>query len=584
MRYLALACDYDETLASQGRVAAEILAALERLLASGRKLILVTGRQLEDLLRTFPHVGLFERVVAENGALLYRPASRDISLLGSPPPAEFVSALRARRVEPLSTGEVIAATRHPHESTVLEVIRQLGLELQVIFNKGAVMVLPAGINKATGLAAALREMRLSPHNVVGIGDAENDHAFLSLCECSATVANALRTLKEGADTVMRAADGKGVAELIDGLVADDLRTYDHRLTRHHILLGSRDDELEVRISPYGINLLLVGSSGSGKSTLAAGFLERLTEQGYQFCIIDPEGDYESAEDAIVLGDSKQPPKVAEVLQLLENPEQNAVVNLLGLALEERPSFFVGLFSRLQELRMQTGRPHWIVVDEAHHLLPSAWNPAPLLLTQELIGMMLITVHPDQIAPTVLSSVHTVIAIGQSPEVSLRAFSEALGQAPPVVDHVSLHPGEALLWSRQPAAMPYPLRIAPSRAQRARHRRKYAQGELGVDKSFYFRGPEGKLNLRCQNLVLFVQLAEGVDDATWMYHLRRGDYSRWFRDAIKDEDLAAEAARVEEQASLSPAGSRGLIRAAIEQRYTLPASSPKPVADNGALTS
>jgi hydroxymethylpyrimidine pyrophosphatase-like HAD family hydrolase len=339
MRYLALACDYDETLASQGRVAAETLAALERLLASGRKLVLVTGRQLEDLLRTFPHVGLFERVVAENGALLYRPASRDVIPLGSPPPSEFVGALRARGIEPLSTGQVIVATVHPHETTVLEVIRQLGLELQVIFNKGAVMVLPAGINKATGLAAALREMRLSPHNVAGIGDAENDHAFLSLCECSATVANALRTLKQGADTVTRAADGMGVVELIDALAADDLHTYEQRLTRHHILLGSRDDGNEVRISPYGVNLLLIGTSGSGKSTLAAGFLERLSEQGYPFCIIDPEGDYESAEGAIVLGDSRQAPRVAEVLQLLENPEQNAVVNLLGLALEERPSFF-----------------------------------------------------------------------------------------------------------------------------------------------------------------------------------------------------------------------------------------------------
>ena len=48
----------------------------------------------------------------------------------------------------------------------------------MIFNKGAVMILPSGVNKATGLAAALEELGLSPHNVVGVGDAENDHAFL----------------------------------------------------------------------------------------------------------------------------------------------------------------------------------------------------------------------------------------------------------------------------------------------------------------------------------------------------------------------------------------------------------------------
>src|SRR6266446_10126510 len=55
------------------------------------------------------------------------------------------------------------------------------------------------------------------------------------------------------------------------------------------------------------------------------------------------------------------------------------------------------------------------------------------------------------------------------------------------------------------------------AQRLRHSRKYAEGELGEDKSFYFRGQEGSLNLRAQNLVLFLQIAEGVDDGTWLYH-------------------------------------------------------------------
>jgi hypothetical protein len=107
-------------------------------------------------------------------------------------------------------------------------------------------------------------------------------------------------------------------------------------------------------------------------------------------------------------------------------------------------------------------------------------------------------------------------------------------------------------------------------ERRRHQRKYAQGELGEDKSFYFRGPEGKLNLRAQNLVLFMQLADGLDDATWLYHLARGDYSRWFGEAIKDEELAAEAAHIEAQPNPDPAESRAHIRAAIEQRYTLAA--------------
>src|SRR5947209_3969356 len=199
MRYLALATDYDGTLATNGHVGEPILAALERFLATGRKLILVTGRELPELLSIFPQINLFERVVAENGALLYRPASKEEKTLAEPPPEKFIEALRQRGVKPMSVGRVIVATWHPHETTILETIRDLGLELQVIFNKDAVMVLPAGVNKATGLSAALKEIELSPHNTVGVGDAENDHAFLSLCECSAAVSNALPMLKEKAD-------------------------------------------------------------------------------------------------------------------------------------------------------------------------------------------------------------------------------------------------------------------------------------------------------------------------------------------------------------------------------------------------
>ena len=178
MRYLALACDYDGTLAHNGIVTDETLEALERVRNSGRKLILVSGRELEDLQRTFTRLDLFDRAVLENGALLYTPVTKAEKVLSGRPPDEFVPLLKDRGVGPISVGRVIVATWEPHENAVLETIRDLGLELQVIFNKGAVMVLPSGINKATGLAAALSELSLSPHNTVGIGDAENDHAFL----------------------------------------------------------------------------------------------------------------------------------------------------------------------------------------------------------------------------------------------------------------------------------------------------------------------------------------------------------------------------------------------------------------------
>ncbi|MER3423446.1 MAG: phosphoglycolate phosphatase, partial [Nitrospiraceae bacterium] len=557
------------TLAMHGRVDDETLDGLERLRSSGRKLILVTGRELDDLCSVFPHVHLFDRVVAENGALLYRPGTREEKLLGTPPPEAFIKELRARNIMPLSVGRAIVATRTPHETDVIEVIRDLGLELQVIFNKGAVMILPAGVNKATGLMAALDELSLSPHNVVAVGDGENDHALLRLCEYAVAVSDALPMLKEQADYVTKGECSAGVLEIIEELLADDLRQLEGRLTRHHILLGARESGEEIRISPYGLNLLLAGSSGSGKSTLATGILERLAEQAYQFCIIDPEGDYEAFEGAIILGNSQRVPSVAEIVQLLEEPQANAVINLVGLPLQDRPSFFIGLLPRLQELRARAGRPHWIVVDEVHHLLPATWEPAPLTLTRDLEGMILITVHPNQVSHAVLSEIDIAIAVGETPGETLQTFGDMIGHPLSTVQPTALQPGEALMWRRRAGLPPFCLRVAPSRMDRRRHRRKYAQGELSPDRSFYFKGPNGALSLRAQNLMMFIQLADGVDDATWIYHLRQGDYSRWFREAIKDDTLADQAQRIEAMKELSPADSRTLIKAAIEQHYTLP---------------
>ena len=220
MRYSVLATDYDGTLAREGEVDGETVAALERLKASGRRLVLVSGRQLEDLLDVFPRAGLCDRVVAENGALLYRPETRERRELAPPPDERFVTALRARGVE-LSTGRSIVATSRPYEATVLEVISEMGLELQVILNKGAVMVLPAAVDKASGLAAALDELGVAPASAVGVGDAENDQAFLTLCGAAVAVADALPALKERADLVTEGECGAGGGAAA-ALVADDL--------------------------------------------------------------------------------------------------------------------------------------------------------------------------------------------------------------------------------------------------------------------------------------------------------------------------------------------------------------------------
>jgi hydroxymethylpyrimidine pyrophosphatase-like HAD family hydrolase len=575
MRYLVLCTDYDGTLAHNGRVDEPTLAALENLRLSGRKLVLVTGRELPDLQTVFDRLDLFDLVVAENGALIYDPASRQERPLVDAPSGKFVAELERRGVDRISVGRCIVATWEPHEKVVLETIRDLGLELQVIFNKGAVMVLPGGTNKATGLEAALKELDIAAHNAVGVGDAENDHAFLSMCECSAAVANALPSLKETADLQLKADHGAGVTELIRELLADDLASRAALLRRHDILLGKDDAGAELALPAYGVSALVVGTSGGGKSTLTTGLIERLNARHYNFCVIDPEGDYDVLADAAVLGSPDRAPSVDECMQLLAKPNQNAVINLVGLALSDRPAFFMSLFGRIRDLRAKTGRPHWLIVDEVHHVLPAEWTPAELNLPQELDGVLMVSVGPSAVSATAVGLVETVIVIGEKPAEMLREFAEVNAKPAPASPLEKIPQGEALIWHKESTEAPRHFVIEPSKTERRRHVRKYAEGALPEERSFYFRGPEKKLNLRAPNLITFTDLADGVDEDTWLYHWQRGDVSKWLKSCVKDDELTDQVRELEQKMPDDAGESRKAVRELIERKYTMPAEGSRP---------
>lgn len=459
MHYLILATDYDGTLATHGKVSAATLDALKQLQKSGRKLILVTGRQLEDLCQVFPEVSLFDCVIVENGAVLYYPKTREEVLLGSLPPDNFVQALRSRNVDPLSVGKVIVATWEPNETEVLNAIRELGLDLQVIFNKGAVMILPAGVNKASGLTAALERMGLSLHNTVAIGDAENDLAFLKISELAVAVDNALPSVKSEVDWVTAGSRGDGVVELIEQLLASDLAESLLLPKRHHIVLGKLSDGQEVYIQPLNRNIMLAGTSGGGKSTLATGLLERFLDQGYQVCIIDPEGDYQDFAGTTVLGNAQQTPNPAEILTALSNPLQNIVVNLIGVKLDDRPAFLAQLLPSLLEMRVRTGRPHWIVIDEVHHMFHADWNAA-VTLPQSVNGILMVTVHPEHVAASALSLIDTIISV-KSPQQTITDFCKTGEHTLPIEPlPENLTTGEAIAWFLEGAAQPFQFQVIP----------------------------------------------------------------------------------------------------------------------------
>lgn len=442
MRYHCLACDYDGTLALEGLVSANTVASLRRARASGRRLLLVTGRELEELGTIFPHLNEFDLVVAENGAVLYRPRDGRTRLLAGAPSPRFVEELRQRGVGPISVGHAIVATWQPHEQTVLEVIRDLGLELQVIFNKGAVMVLPASVNKATGLRAALLELGLSVHNVVGVGDAENDHAFLDCCECSVAVANAIPTLRQKVDLVTTTDHGEGVQELITRLLDDDLSDIDRVRERHCLDLGTADDGHPVWFDPYGDPLLILGPTGSGKSTWGMGLLGQLAIAGYQFLVIDTEGDYGPLQGVTRLGSLQQPPAIEDVARLLTDPLQNVVVNLARVPVHDRSRFFADLCPQLGNLREQTGRPHWILLDEARQALAAENCGDSKILFQQSV---LVSVAPEALPAEALTAASRAVAVGSAARNSLKEYCRRSRVSYPASADGDLVAGESFLY-------------------------------------------------------------------------------------------------------------------------------------------
>ena len=570
MRFAALATDYDATLAKDGLVERETIEALRRLRRTGRRAILVTGRTLNNLREVFPSLAEFDSIVAENGGTLYNPSACAERVLANGPPESLVKLLRERTKLPFEIGHVIVATSQIEKQAVLELIQELGLELHIIFNKGSLMILPSGVNKATGLNAALKTLGLSIHNVAGIGDAENDHALLAACELSAAVANALPTVKERVHLVTKQGYGAGVVELIDEMIANDLARYDARLG-HSVPIGRDRESRDVGVKACDMKVVC-GPSGAGKSTFTTSFLESLSAAGYQFCVIDAEGDYELFPNAVVFGNADHVPSISEIAKALSTPTQNVIVNLLGLEFEHRPAMLQKLFGQLVELRSKTGRPHCLVLDEAHHFIQQGmWSSASYLeaySSDSASGLTVITVNPARLPPGTLKRSRLLVIAGDEPLETLQAFCAQAGLTCPDRAPMLLKEKEMLGW-RPGDAQPFAFSTLSTDAMQVRHRRKYAEGELAPDRSFYFRGPAGKLNLRSHNLITFLNMMNGVDEETWLFHLRNHDYSHWFRKQIKDEELADLAAALEDNRALTADESRSKLHRIITERYTLP---------------
>jgi hydroxymethylpyrimidine pyrophosphatase-like HAD family hydrolase len=467
MRYTAVALDFDGTIAHDSEVPPHVIDGLMRLKETGRKVLLVTGRELPELLSIFKPIEIFDRVVAENGALLYRPQTGERVELGEPPPPALVELLRERGV-PISVGASIVATVEPHETVVLQTIRELGLERPVIFNKGAVMILPPGINKASGLARALAELGLSARNLVAAGDAENDHALLDAAEYSVAVANAITSLKQAADRVTLESRGDGVLEVIADLIENDLARTPPKRERRALSIGKDGNGNDVTLRPAGVSMLVTGGHGSGKSSFTRRVLERLCTAGYQFCVLDGRGEYLDFQPAVVFGTQENPPDPFEILTALEKPDVQAVVCLAAVLPAQRAAFFEKLKIELHALREKTGRPHWLVIDEAQELVPrmgdAIGDAGPLAE-----NTIYVTSDPAAIDERIVAAVDVVAVRGAAARQSLESLAAAFPGDRPAEPLRAPGESEALVWFRRtgraPQLVTLPRRTHPDRALR-----------------------------------------------------------------------------------------------------------------------
>jgi hydroxymethylpyrimidine pyrophosphatase-like HAD family hydrolase len=446
MRYVALAAGYDGTLARDGRCDEQCVEALRALAATGRKLILVTCRELRDLLEIFPEARVFDYLVAECGAVMHRPAARQSAILAQAPSEILVQELRRRSIGPLSVGSSIVTTDRAYENDVRDAIERLRLDSQLVANGNTIIVLPMGVNKASGMRAVLRELGLSAHNLVAIGSSEDDIPLLSLAEYAAAVKNAEPGVEQAVDRVTRGAYCDGFVEFARELMTSDLA---HAPTRHKLVLGMRQD-VEVSIEPCSEAVLVCGPPESGKAAICTGLLQQLLREKYQCCVIgtDVNGSYALLPGISIFGDAHEIPRLTDILDTLEHPGSSIAINLAALPMETRPVFVDALLLQLQALHDRVGRPHAILIDQAHGFCTgtSGTHPAPRLKN---VTMIYSTSEPSQLPAQLLASVHVLVALGGSGE-EIAELCRLTGFDVPAASPLTVQRGHALLWMRERA--------------------------------------------------------------------------------------------------------------------------------------
>ena len=540
------AVDLDGTLTSRGGISANALEAIDQARRNGLMMVLVTGRIGAELAAEFPDAAShFDALVLENGAVAVTNGTT--RRLAAPVDRALDDALAARGV--LSRrGEVLLAIDGEYAATVVEVIGSLGLDCQIVRNRAAVMVLPAGVTKGTGLGAVLTEANLSLHNAVAVGDAENDLSLFGTAEIGAAVANAVPSVREHADLVLDKEDGAGVAEFLVGPHVSGARRWCP--PRWWVEIGTFDDGTPVKIPGSQARMLITGPAGSGKSYLVGLMAEQWIQAGYCVLVVDPEGDHVELgkfNQVQVIDARHRLPEPVELVDAL-HPYTSVVVDLSGLVGPDKADYMHRLRSAAVVHREARGFPHWVIYDEAH-----------LLGTQEEAhwkrrgGCVLSSFAPAALPANEIDDTDVVLTLDDA-DTAGDVTSQTLRRA-------------CVRFGTEP---PRAFTMGERRTVHVRHRHKYADVALPRERRFYFRPNDGQIIGAAGTMGEFSAAVGHLDPRALQHHLERGDFSRWLDDTIADRELAAQVAVWEDELLAHRAADLERIRRqlvdAVEQRY------------------